>query len=630
MPRDFSFPHMNEMSSAVAQRTVRSYEVFRPLVPSPNQISDAGDYDFLVIGRLRPGVSLAQAESEIGGLQQAFFQAAHLPFHPWIAILPLKEEVAGSVSTGLWLLLAAVGAVLLIACVNLANLQLARAVSRERELAVRAALGAGRERLARTVLMDSLLLALGGGALGIGLAFVGVRLFVGAAPANVPRLNQVHVSLPVLLVASALSILTALLFGILPALRAMRVHPQAAMQSSSSRVANSREGQRTRHVLVAGEVAFTVVLLILTGLLVRSFAHLLTRDFETDHVSLAEVHLFDPQYGDSLDTARSVRSAFVDRALASLSQLPGVQSAAMTSAMPLTGETWVDGIERPDHPLPMQNVPSANMRWVSPEYARTLKIPLLRGRDLTPEDRNHPTNVLVSEQTARTAWAGEDPIGKTFKAGDSIYTVVGVVADARVNDLKATANMVYLPYWDMPPWGIYFLVRSAQPVAGIADSIRHTLWSINPNIPIPMVKSLDEQVNDSVATERFQTIVLSTFGVAALLLALLGVYGVLAYSVSLRQQEFGIRIALGSGRNALVNLVVRQASRPVIGGIIAGLVLSVAAVRAVKSLLYDTSTADPLVIGASILLLLAAALIAAWLPVRRAAATDPMQALRTE
>ena len=632
MPRDFSFPHMNEMASAVSQREVHTYEMFTPLVPGANQMSDSGDYDFLVIGRLKAGVSMVQAESEIGGLQQAFFRAAHLPLHPWIAILPLKQEVAGGVSTALWLLLAAVGAVLLIACVNLANLQLARAVSRERELAVRAALGAGRERLARTALMDSVLLAAAGGALGMGMAFSGVKLFVATAPANLPRLNQAHVSLPVLIIASGLSIFTALLFGILPALRAMRVHPQAAMQSSSSRVASSREGQRTRHLLVAGEVAFTVVLLILTGLLVRSFSHLLTqqRDFDTDHVSLAEVHLSNPQYGDSQDTATSIRSAFIDRALTSLSQLPGVRSAAMTSEMPLTGDTWVDGIVRADHPLPYDQQPNANMRWVSPDYARTLRIPLLRGRDLSADDRNHPTNVLISQRTAQAAWPGEDSVGKTFKAGDTTYTVVGVVADARVNDLKATANMVYLPYWDMPPWGLNFLVRSAQPASGIANSIRHALWSIDPNIPIPVVKSLDEQVSDSVATERFQTIVLAAFGTAALMLALMGVYGVLAYSVSLRQQEFGIRIALGSGRNALVRLVLRQASRPVIGGIVAGLLLALVSVRAVKSLLYETNTADPLVISASVLLLLVVALLAAWVPARRAASTDPMQALRTE
>ena len=633
LPRGFSLPHLYEMQTVAMQQEVHPYQIFRPFYPAPFQMSDSGDYDFLAIGRLKPGISLAQAKIELDGLQQAFIQAAHLPYHGGIAIKPLRQDVASGVSTGLWLLLSAVGAVLLIACVNLANLQLARAVSRDREMAVRSALGAGRERLARAALTDSLVLAVAGGALGILLSFMGVRLFLAAAPAGLPLLNQVHVSLPVLAMACGLSILTALMFGMLPALRAMRAHPQAAMQSSSSRVMNSREGQRTRHLLVAGEVAFTVVLLIVTGLLVRSFSHLLTqqRDFNAEHVALAEVHLFNPQYGDSIDTSQGVRSAFVERALADLAQLPGVKSAAMTSQMPLTGETWIDGIERPDHPLPPEMEPQANMRWVSPMYASTLQIPLLRGRDLGASDKTHPRNVLISNQTAKSVWPGEDPVGKTFKAGnDSPYTVVGVIADARVNDLKSTANMIYLPYWDNPPWGLYFLVRSSQPAAALSDSIRRTLWTIDPNIPIPAVKSLDEQVNDSVATERFQTIVLSAFGIAALLLALLGVYGVLAYSVSLRQQEFGIRIALGSGRSALMRLVVRQASMPVIGGIVAGLLLALGAVRAVRSLLYETGTSDPVVIGASVLLLLVAALLAAWLPARRAASTDPMQALRAE
>jgi predicted permease len=633
LPKSFNFPHMDEMATAVAQREIRPYEMFQPLYPDKSRFtSNDGDYDFLVVGRLKPGVSLAQVESELGGLQQAFFRAAHLPYHPWIVVRQLKQDVTRSASTSLWLLLAAVGAVLLIACVNLANLQIARAVSRERDLAVRAALGADRQRLARTVLMDSLVLALVGGALGVLLSFSGVRLLIAAAPASLPRLDQAHVSLPVLAVASALSMFTALMFGMLPALRATRVHPQAAMKTNPGRVANTREGQRTRHLLVAGEVAFTVVLLIVTGLLVRSFSRLLTqqRDFDADHVSLAEVHLFNPQYSDSKQ-GDVLKASFIDRALTDLEKLPGVKRAAMTSAMPLAGENWIDGIHRPDHPLPRDQEPAANMRWVSPSYASTLSIPLLRGRDLDAEDRSHPTNVLISEQTARTAWPGEDPVGKTFYATpDEQYSVVGVLADARVNDLKSTANMIYVPYWDNPRWSLYFLVRSNQPTSALADSIRRTLWKIDPNIPIPVVKSLAEQVSDSVAIERFQTIVLSTFGIAALLLALLGVYGVLAYSVSLRQQEFGIRIALGSGRGQLIGLVVRQASRPVVGGIIAGLLLALGAVRAVKSLLYETSTADPFVIGASIVLLLSAALLAAWLPARRAATTDPMRALRTE
>lgn len=474
--------------------------------------------------------------------------------------VPLNKEVTGAVRVGLWLLLAAVGAVLLIGCVNLANLQLARSVTRDREIAVRAALGAGRNRLLQITLMDSLVLAAVGGVLGVILSFLGVRLFAAAAPANLPRLNEIQVNWLALLIAAALSSATALLFGLLPALRSTRVDPYRTMQTNPTRVANSREGQRTRNLLVGAEVACTIVLLIVTGSLLRGFSRLLNqqRDFDSDHITLAQVNLSTPRYGNSPEEASAVRANFVDRTLESMARVPGVESVAMTSEMPMAGETWIDSMVRPDHPLPRAQQPSANMRWVSPSYISTLTIPLLEGRDLLPSDRSHPTNALISEQAARAAWPGEDPVGKVFQAGgDTNYTVVGVVADARINNLKSTANMIYVPYWDNPWWRVYFLARSQQPSAAMADSIRRTIWNIDPEVAIPILKSLDEQVSDSVATERFQTLLLSSFGIAALLVALLGVYGVLAYSVSLRQREFGIRVAFRSDKHGLMRLVVR-------------------------------------------------------------------------
>jgi len=630
-PQGFSFPHMSEMSTAVVQRSIQPYEIFKPLLPD---MTDSGNYNYLVVGRLQAGVALAQAQSELDGLEQAYARTLPRKYVDTdVVVEPLMQEVAGRVSTALWLLLAAVGGVLLIGCVNLANLQLARAVTRERELSIRAALGAETGRLLSSALMDSLLLALVGGALGGLLSFTGVRLFVAAAPANLPRLNEVHVNWLALLAAAGLSIMTALLFGLLPALRSIRVDPQRAMQSSPNRIANTREGQRTRHLLVGGEVACTVVLLIVTGLLVRSFSQLLIRqrDFDTSHITLTGVSLFDPRYGNSPEEAGAVRASFIDHALADLGRLPGVESVAMTSEMPISGETWVSNIIRSDHPLPPGEEPSANIRWVSPSYVSTLKIPLLVGRDLRPADQNHPTNVLISEQTARTAWPDEDPVGRTFEVGgETKYTVVGVVADARINDLKRTANIVYVPYWENPWWRAFFFIRSPQPTSALADSIRRTIWNIDPQVAIPTLKSLDDQVNDSVATERFQTILLSSFGIAALLLAVLGVYGVLAYSVSLRQQEFGIRVALGSDKTTLVRLVMRQAAIPVVGGILAGLALASGATRWIGSLLYETKAGDPAVIVASTTLLLVAAFVAALLPARRAASVDPMRALRTE
>ena len=350
----------------------------------------------MVLGRLRIGVSVQQAQTELATFQAAFNRAHHLSTNPTVLVFSLITEVAGQVSTGLWLLLASVGAVLLIGCVNLANLQLARAVSRERELAVRAALGAARDRLVSSALADSLVLALIGGTLGILLSFAGVQLFIAAAPKSLPRVGAVHVSLPVLFAAAGLSILTALFFGLLPALRSMRVDPQSALQTTTTRVSSGRESQRTRHLLVAAEVACTVALLIVTGLLVRSFSTLLNqnRDFDSSRITLARAFMYAPQYGDEVDKNGTVRAAFIERSLAALGQIPGVQSVATISELPLAGDVWVDNVTRPDHPVPAGHEPDANIRWISPSYASTLRIPLVAGRDLTAADKNHPTNVL--------------------------------------------------------------------------------------------------------------------------------------------------------------------------------------------------------------------------------------------
>jgi predicted permease len=633
LPRDFSFPRVSEIPGTMMQNAAEPYEVFLPLTIGSDQMSDDGDYNFMTIGRLRVGVSVAQAQTELTTIQAGFNQAKHIATGPSVRAISLVDEVAGGVSTALWVLLAAVGGVLLIGCVNLANLQLARAVSRERELAVRAALGAGRNQLLGATLADSVVLAAIGGGLGILLSFAGVRLFVAAAPQDLPRLGGIAVSWPVLAGAAALSILTAVLFGLLPALRAIRIDPQSALQAQTTRVSAGRDSQRTRNLLVAAEVACCVTLLIVTGLLVRSLSHLLdqNRDFDSNHLTLMGVYLYAPQYGTDHNDAEKVRAAFVDRALTDLAQIPGVQSVATTSERPMGGPTWVDDVIRPDHPLPDAQTPDANIRWVSPSYAATLHIPVLAGRDLAAEDKNHPTNALISEKAARSIWPGENPIGRRFSLGDKeVYTVVGVVADARINELKDTANMIYIPYWDNTWWRMNFLIRSPQPTNALATALQQAIWNIDPQIAIPLVKSMDEQVADSVATDRFQTLMLSSFGCAALLLALLGIYGVLAYSVSLRQQEFGIRIALGCDKAALMSFVARQAMLPVAGGIVAGLALAFVASRWVHSLLYETSAADPVAIAGSLALLVAAALVAALLPARRAAQTDPMAVLRNE
>lgn len=614
--------------------------VFQPLVPRDWDLKeDTADYNFKVVARLKPDATAAQAQAELEGLQQAYTRSAHLAVALGIAVTPFAKDVTSNIGPALWLLFAAVGAVLLIACVNLANLQLVRAVAAEREIAVRAALGATKGQLLLSRLTESLVLAAIGGLTGVAFAFAGVRLLMAIAPANVPRLNEVTVNLPVLLFAVGLSLVTALLSGVLPALRSLHVNPQAALQSNPSRVANTRQGSATRNLLVATEVACTVVLLIITGLVLRSFSQVLgqTRGFDSSHVTLAQVHLYATKYDDSLPNVDAVKVAFFDRALASLRQLPGVRSAAVTSVMPLAGETWIDNLVRPDHPVPEAEQPSVNVRWISPEFLQTMRMTLVSGRDFTEADRNNPYVVLLSERAAHEGFPGEDPIGHTIsnivpnsKGTNHSVTVVGIIANARINGLKDTAAVAYVPYYAFAPWTLSFLVRSSQPTSAIIPEMRRVLWNIDPQVAIPIVKSLDSQLSDSLASELFQTVLLSSFGAAALMLALLGVYGVLAYSVSLRRQEFGIRIALGSDKSRLTTLVLTQAAWPVLAGAAAGLVLAFAAGRWVSSLLYQTKPADPLAITASLALLIAAAALAAILPARRAAQVDPIEVLRNE
>jgi predicted permease len=639
LPPDFRFPQI-AIGPGIAAQTdaeTRQTMIFRPLVPSDWDLkTDIGNYNYRVIGRLRPGVTVEQVSSELGALQRSYPLSAHLPYHLGIALAPLTKDVASGIGSALWLMFAAVGVVMLISCVNLANLQLARSVSAERETAVRAALGASKVQLITARLAESVLLAVAGGTAGIALAFSGVRLLLALVPTNVPRVDEVQVNLPVLLFATCLSIASALAFGLLPALRSLHVHPQGALQANSSRTANSRESQRTRSLLVAAQVACTIVLLIVTSLVLRSFSHLLSqnRGFNSNHITIAQVDLFSPQYGDDHPNSKAVKAAFIDRASTQLLQLPGVQSVALTSSMPLTGEIWIDSFSRPDHPLPEAQRPEINLRWISPEYLSTMQIPLISGRNLNLADRADPYVILLSQRAAQGVFPGENPIGKTIDAivpedGHPI-TVVGVVANTRINGLKNAAAMAYMPYWAYTPWTLSFLVRSSQPSDSLVPEIRRVLWGIDPQVAIPSLKSMDDQVSDSVATERFQAIVLTSFGAAALFMALLGVYGVLAYSVSLRQQEFGIRIALGSGKAALMQLVLRQAAIPVLFGAVAGLAIAVVALRWVRSLLYETPVMDPAAIGGSLLLMLAAAALAAILPARHAASVDPMRALRTE
>jgi predicted permease len=440
LPRDFRFPPLSEIPGRVESGSTSRYQLLQPLVASEEErTADTGDFNFVVVARLRPGVRVAQAQSELDGLEKAQAAANHVPIHLGVVVTSLAEEVTSGVSTALWLLLTATGGVLLIACVNLASLQLARSVARERDVAMRAALGAGRWRLMQAALAESLLLALGGGLLGVGLAYGAIRSALLLAPANLPRLNELALNTPALLAAVVLVGGTALLFGLLPALANLRIDPQRSLQTAASGLAGAWKAARTRRVLVASEIALSVVLLALTGPAARSFERVMAEDrhFASDHVMLAKVALYTPQYADGgifptnpgADAPSKRRAAYLDQALERLRALPGVTAVGLTDTEPLTGDTQVDSVARPDHPLPEGQMPMANLRGVSPGYFAAMGIPLLEGREFDARDREHPNTALISEKTARVAWPEGNPIGKTLRQNGVTYTVTFDVID---------------------------------------------------------------------------------------------------------------------------------------------------------------------------------------------------------
>ena len=633
LPESFHFPKGNVLSSQRSEAVSwPAIGVVVPLVVDKNQESFDGDFNFIALGRLKDGVSLQQATTQLNTIDSAILHDYAAASKTKVEadalrayLQPLHEAAVGSISTMLWLLLASVSAVLLIACVNLANLQLARAISREKELSVRNALGATPLRLVSTAIYESLLLAVFGGLAGILLSQSAIRFFLHNAPIDLPRLEEVGTNMWVMCFAIAVTVLTGIAFGLLPALKALNVDPQAALQQNGNRAAGAYNATRTRSWLIGTEVFAATALLMVMGLLDQSLLHLLNehRGFTTGQVFSAEVDVDGQRYSEPAS-----RAAFDDEILRRLRSLPGVQAAGLVSSMPLSGENWLDGVFRTDRPKSDFKV--SNYRWISPEYLSTMRIPLLRGRPLRESDRNLKS-ALISEHTAKVVWPQEDPIGRQFRRGDKTYTVVGIVADTRSNSLKDQPGLVvYLSYWDNPPYPTFFMVRTAQNSAAIEEAMRHLIWSYDPEANIPHVRSLDEQVNESLAPERSQAFVLSSFGVAALFLAILGIYGVLSYSVSRRVQELGIRIALGAPRRSIYVLTMTGAGWPVAAGLVGGTVVGVFAGYLIRSLLYGVSPVNVPVTTMVGAIFIVVAGLAAYFPARRAASVDPIKALRME
>ena len=410
----------------------------------------------------------------------------------------------------------------------------------------------------------------------------------------------------------------------------------AAPASGFRSAGESRGATRTRQALLVAEIACSLVLLAVTGLVTRSFSSLLTssRSLSALPVTMAEVQLSDTRYAgdgsyttDGGDAPSHARDSMIERTLAKLRALPGVREAGITSTVPLTGDMSVDEVRRPDHPLPEGHMPLANLRMISPGYFASLGIPMVAGRHFTAADHKNTRVVILSEKTARAAWPGQSPLGHTLEHWNRTYTVVGVAADARVSDPTRNIAMMYLPFWDYPPFDPVFLVRGSG-VAG--PEVRRAIWSVDPQVAIPTLLPLRVQTDAALAVDRFQTLLVGAFGVAGLLLAALGVYGVLGYGVNLRMREWGVRMALGSSRRQLLGRVMLDAGRPALAGAVLGVIGALAAGRWLQSLLYGARASDVPVLAGSVLLLGIAVLLAALPAARRAAAAEPASILRGE
>lgn len=628
MPPDFHF-FANHDLHAIASLEAKS-DVFRPIAIRGEDLGWQGEYNFMTIAKLKRGVSREQAQAELNviaaGIQTHFSADDRSELRALIT--PLQEQITGQARRGLLVLLGAVGAVLLIVCVNLANLMLARATASRRDAAIRAALGATAGDLIWHVLTEALLLSAIGGVLGIAGAYWGTALLLRIAPVTLPRLQEVRVDSVVLGFAVILTLLTGLMFGILPALRLTRTEAADALRSGGRAATEGVRGLRLRSFLVASEVAVSAMLLIAAGLLLHSFVRLLHIDkgFETTRVITAEMMLPGTRYPDN-----KARALFYERLLAKIRAIPGVRDAGVVSELPLQAEGWTDMITVEGEHKSIMERPLANFRFVSPGYFQAMGIPLRAGRFIEDRDRN-ALPAVISETVAKNVFRGEDPIGKHFRPGDETqgpFEIVGVAGDVRASSLQnAPAMMVYTPYWFRSRLRFSVAAQTTIDPLLAAPALRAAVRAVDSEVPIGEMRTMAQVVSHSIAPRQFQLMLVLLFAVAALILAGLGIYGVVAYMVTQRRAEIGIRMALGARAVDVHAMILRQGLAPVIAGLTVGLAGAFALGRLLSSLLFQVTGHDPATFLSVCATLPAIAAIACFMPSRRAVQADPAAVLR--
>ncbi|HMJ06366.1 MAG TPA: ABC transporter permease [Chthoniobacterales bacterium] len=610
-------------------------DVYVPIAFSSEDAANRGSHYLEVIARMKPGVVLKQAQAEMETIAARLAQQyPETNMRIGALVRPLHEEIVGDMKPALLILLGAVAFVLLIACANVANLLLARAAGRQKEIALRLALGADRFRLTKQLLAESVLLSLLGAAVGLVFAAAGLRILMRFIPENVAQFDVIGIDAKVLVFTVLIALVTGLVFGLAPASQASRFNLNDTLKEGGRDASAGARGNRIRSVLVIAEVAVSLILLIGAGLLINSFLHLQNLDpgFRADHLLTMKIPLSDVKY-----PASTQRAAFFDEVVRRITPLPGVRAVAIAGNLPLTynGDSMPIGVEGIPDPPPDQH-PDVIYRAVGAGYFNTMGIPFVRGRDFTDQDTSESTmTVIVSEKTAQHYWPGADPIGKRLKAGSTTAegpwrTVIGVVKDVRQNDFIAQPKMqMYMTYRQLQSLRPNALiVRTAVDPSSLATAVRNQIWAIDKDQPVSDIRTMDEIVAEAVARQRFSMLLLGVFAVLALVLAAVGIYGVMSYTVAQRTREIGIRMALGAQRSDVLKMTIGQGLRLVLTGLTVGLIAALLLTRVMASLLFGVSATDPLTFAAIACILLAVALIASYIPALRAMRVDPMVALR--
>jgi len=606
--------------------------IFRPLGLEVSSMRPAGNLNYVALVRLQPGVTAPQATAELNALLADFVRQFRLVTKA--AMFPLQQQVTRGARSALWLLMGAVGAVLLIVCVNIGNLMLVRTAGRYREAGVRMALGAGRGAMFAMVLGEALVLVAAGGALGFALARVGLRIFVAAAPVTLPRMAEVRMDWRVAAFAAVAMAFSTVACGLIPAWRLARTQPIDSLKGGAGQATEGGRKLRLREWLVGAEVALSAILLVVGGLLMLSFLRVLRveKGFGIEHIITQDVSFLSPKY------SHGGRRRYMQQLMPELARIPGVRAAGAINKLPLRGEDWVSDLIDPDRPPPAGELPGgpaglANFRFIAPGYFQAMRIPLKQGRFLDDRDENQP-HAVVSERAAQFLWPGQNPLGRHVEGPGQPapkLEVVGVVGEVRTGGLdQAPVMMVYEHYWRMQPIGISFVLRAQGDARAAAVDLRNLLAAADPEMALEPAQTMQQIVDESVASRKFEMGLAVTFAVAALLLASLGIYGVISFTVARRTPELGIRIALGARRGQLMRLVLRQGLRPVAAGLAVGLAAALALSKLLASELYGVKPRDPLTMAAVAALLLAVAVAACWAPARRATRIDPLGALRVE